>query len=97
MAPFARQIVVAVSIAGLISVASASAMAQSSAGSLSSAFGSSPDYRPDWPDFAPFRAPAPSPSGEAKLIEVPGTTEVQGSPLRRIEPNVLILPRVVHP
>ena len=94
MASFAKCVTIATLIAGLISAASAPARAQWIAQPAvsdyalpqSSPFGNSTDFRPDWPDFAPFPTPGPDPSGAAKLIEIPSP------PHKNSEPNVLILP-----
>ena len=94
---------VAISLAGLVCAVAVSAMAQESAASLSRAFAGSTDYRPDWPDFAPFSAPMPSPSGAAKLIEIPRPigipkmAQIRAPANRSTESNVLILPQVIRP
>jgi hypothetical protein len=92
MATFASRITIAALIAGLVSAASTPAMAQwVSQPEVSSPFGNSVDFRPEWPDFTPLRAPGPNPPGAAELIEIPD------SPHKNREPNVLILPRVIAP
>ena len=97
MSSFAWRIIIAGLIAGLVAAASTPAAAQwgtwpavgDDSVFQSSSFGSSTDFRPEWPDFGPLPMAGPNPTGATELIEIPNSSH------RNKKPNVLILPRVV--
>jgi hypothetical protein len=97
MGSLAWRIIIAALIAGLVAAASTPAAAQwgtwpavgNDSVFQSSSFGSSSDFRPEWPDFGPLAVPGPNPTGDAELIEIPKASH------KNKKPNILILPRVV--
>jgi hypothetical protein len=97
MGSLAWRIIIAALIAGLVAAVSTPAAAQwgtwpaagDDSGFKSGSFGSSSDFRPEWPDFGPLPVAGPNPTGAAELIEIPKASH------KNKKPNVLILPRVV--